>query len=138
GQSVMAQIKAGKKSEADFADDLKGFYTLFAPANGAKKGEGGQIVLMKAMLYLQVLDDTDKGKATLADLKANYPDTKAGKNVDKILASLDGQVAGKKIQDALATGATCPDFAEKDLSGKPISVASLKGKVVLVDFWATW
>jgi thiol-disulfide isomerase/thioredoxin len=31
-----------------------------------------------------------------------------------------------------------PDFAESDLDGKPLSVASRKGKVVLVDFWATW
>jgi thiol-disulfide isomerase/thioredoxin len=31
-----------------------------------------------------------------------------------------------------------PQFALKDLSGKNVSLASLKGKVVVVDFWATW
>ena len=31
-----------------------------------------------------------------------------------------------------------PDFAETDLTGKPISVGALKGNVVMVDFWATW
>jgi peroxiredoxin/YHS domain-containing protein len=31
-----------------------------------------------------------------------------------------------------------PPFALKDLAGKPISNESLKGKVVLLDFWATW
>lgn len=31
-----------------------------------------------------------------------------------------------------------PAFALKDLSGKDISLASLKGKIVIVDFWATW
>ena len=31
-----------------------------------------------------------------------------------------------------------PAFALSDLAGKPVSSASLKGKVVLVDFWATW
>jgi len=31
-----------------------------------------------------------------------------------------------------------PSFALKDLAGKPISTESLKGKVVLLDFWATW
>ena len=31
-----------------------------------------------------------------------------------------------------------PEFSLKDLSGKPISNETLKGKVVLLDFWATW
>jgi len=31
-----------------------------------------------------------------------------------------------------------PDFALTDLSGKPISLSELKGKVIFVNFWATW
>lgn len=31
-----------------------------------------------------------------------------------------------------------PKFALKDLSGKTVSLDQLKGKVVVVDFWATW
>lgn len=31
-----------------------------------------------------------------------------------------------------------PQFALKDMEGKQVSLASLKGKVVVVDFWATW
>ncbi len=31
-----------------------------------------------------------------------------------------------------------PDFTLLDLNGKEISLAGLKGKVVVVDFWATW
>ena len=31
-----------------------------------------------------------------------------------------------------------PDVTFKDLQGKNVPLASLKGKVVLVDFWATW
>ncbi len=31
-----------------------------------------------------------------------------------------------------------PAFALTDLTGRPLSPASLKGKVVLLDFWATW
>jgi peroxiredoxin len=30
------------------------------------------------------------------------------------------------------------DFSLKDAYGKPLSLSSLKGKVVLVNFWATW
>src|SRR6266852_3623415 len=31
-----------------------------------------------------------------------------------------------------------PDFTVKDLQGREISSADLRGKVVLIDFWATW
>jgi thiol-disulfide isomerase/thioredoxin len=35
-------------------------------------------------------------------------------------------------------GSRLPDFAVKDLQGREISSADLRGKVVLIDFWATW
>jgi peroxiredoxin len=31
-----------------------------------------------------------------------------------------------------------PDFTLPDVNGKPVSLSSLKGKYVLVDFWASW
>ena len=35
-------------------------------------------------------------------------------------------------------GSRMPDFSMKDLQGHEISSADLRGKVVLIDFWATW
>jgi thiol-disulfide isomerase/thioredoxin len=35
-------------------------------------------------------------------------------------------------------GSRLPDFTVKDLQGHEISSADLRGKVVLIDFWATW
>ncbi|ABF42927.1 Thioredoxin-like protein [Candidatus Koribacter versatilis Ellin345] len=37
-----------------------------------------------------------------------------------------------------ASKTTGPQFTVTDLNGKTIDSASLRGKVVLVDFWATW
>jgi peroxiredoxin len=48
------------------------------------------------------------------------------------------QMEAQKIQAALAVGVKFPDFNEKDTAGKPLSIANYKGKVVLIDFWATW
>lgn len=39
---------------------------------------------------------------------------------------------------AISQGDGAPDIKLTDLSGKAVSLASLKGKVVLVDFWASW
>jgi|ERR1700683_4769977 thiol-disulfide isomerase/thioredoxin len=35
-------------------------------------------------------------------------------------------------------GSRLPDFTVKDLQGHEISSGDLRGKVVLIDFWATW
>jgi len=35
-------------------------------------------------------------------------------------------------------GSRLPDFSVKDFQGREISSAGLRGKVVLIDFWATW
>jgi cytochrome oxidase Cu insertion factor (SCO1/SenC/PrrC family) len=35
-------------------------------------------------------------------------------------------------------GSHLPDFSVKDFQGRAVSSADLRGKVVLIDFWATW
>jgi thiol-disulfide isomerase/thioredoxin len=35
-------------------------------------------------------------------------------------------------------GSTLPDFSVKDLQESPLSSSDLRGKVILIDFWATW
>lgn len=39
---------------------------------------------------------------------------------------------------ALGTGAKAPEIGLKDTAGRPVAIADLRGKVVLVDFWASW
>lgn len=38
----------------------------------------------------------------------------------------------------LAVGGEAPDFTVNGIDGNPISLSDFKGKVVLVDFWASW
>lgn len=35
-------------------------------------------------------------------------------------------------------GTSAPDFAARDLQGRPVSLADLRGEVVLLNIWATW
>jgi thiol-disulfide isomerase/thioredoxin len=44
----------------------------------------------------------------------------------------------KAVIAAGEVGSHLPDFALKDLQGREISSNDLRGKVVLIDFWATW
>jgi thiol-disulfide isomerase/thioredoxin len=42
------------------------------------------------------------------------------------------------LAEGAMTGQAAPALVVKDLAGNDVSLASLKGKVVVVDFWATW
>jgi thiol-disulfide isomerase/thioredoxin len=44
----------------------------------------------------------------------------------------------EKVIRAGEIGSRLPDFTVDDLQGHKISSADLRGKVVLIDFWATW
>ena len=46
-----------------------------------------------------------------------------------------GQI--KRIK-GLAVGEEAPDFTLNDPEGKPVALSSLRGKFVLIDFWASW
>ena len=42
------------------------------------------------------------------------------------------------VQEELAVGKPAPNFTLKDLNGKDVSLSDYKGKIVLINFWATW
>lgn len=135
---VNGKLHEGKKTESDLAPELKEFDELIEKHKGEKTDDTAQIILMKAMLYLEVFNDSATGTTLVQQIKSDYPDTKAGKSAEEILANIQRQEAAKKIQQTLVVGAQFPDFEAKDLDGKPLSVSNYKGKVLLVDFWATW
>jgi peroxiredoxin len=135
---IQTKLKEGGKTEKDLADDLKEFEALLAKHQGEKTDAVAQILLMEAMVYLQVLDNTEKGTELIKQLKREFPDTQPGQNADKVLEQLRKQEEARKIQQTLVEGTKFPDFDEKDVAGKPVSVANYKGRVVLIDFWATW
>ncbi|MFP5041552.1 redoxin domain-containing protein [Parasediminibacterium sp. JCM 36343] len=59
-------------------------------------------------------------------------------------ASIQQSYYGKKLKqilDALkstAVGTLAPSFTSNNINGQPVSLASFKGKYVLLDFWASW
>jgi len=137
-QETKAKLQAGAKTEAALAEEMKEFDALLAEHKDEKTDAVAQVLFMKAMLYVEVIQDYDKGGELLKQLKADFPGTQQGKAVDEILPKLEQQKEAMKLQAGLKPGVAFPDFNEKDLAGEPLSIAKFKGKVVLVDFWATW
>jgi peroxiredoxin len=128
---INTKIQAGKRTESDLAPELKEFDALRAKYKDEKTDDSAQILFMEAMLYQQILKDTAKGDALTAQLKRDFPDSAPVKRMQE-------QEEAKKIQAGLVEGTKFPDFDVKDTAGKPLSIANYKGKVVLLDFWATW
>ncbi len=132
---VQTKLKEGKRTEAELASELKEFDAL-----AAKNSEevASQVMFMKATLYIQALREPAKGVAVLEQIKTKYPNTKIAGQVGEIIASIQQQAEAGKTNNALTVGATFPPFEVKDLNGKPLSIAGMKAKVILIDFWATW
>jgi thiol-disulfide isomerase/thioredoxin len=135
---VKAKLKAGQQTEAELAGELQEFDALLAKHKGEKTDAVAQILFMKAMLYVEVFEKPAKAAELIRQLKADFPETKPGADADRLLAALAQQEEARKTQGALAVGAKFPDFAERDLAGNPLTLAACKGKLVLIDFWATW
>ena len=76
--------------------------------------------------------DVAGAKATWQSLKDFYAESPLAGDVAKFA---EGQLS---TLEAVGKDATpFPDTA-KDLEGKPVTVGDYKGKVLLIDFWATW
>ena len=55
-----------------------------------------------------------------------------------ILISVSGKAQNIKNTQRIGKGDTIPDLVMKNLDGEKVSLQSLRGKLVLVYFWASW
>lgn len=62
------------------------------------------------------------GSPTIEQVKSNYAQLKAQ----------------HEAMDFLAPGKIAPDFSQQKVDGSPLKLSDLRGKIVLIDFWASW
>jgi peroxiredoxin len=79
---------------------------------------------------------------TVKNLMANLT-KKFSKNtsVTEMAKQLNQYVAAQNNASTntdIATGQMAPDFTLPDVNGQPFKLSSLRGKYVLIDFWASW
>ena len=58
-----------------------------------------------------------------------------------VLITAAMQLSCRSSQNAHAPGAIhsdAPDFSLQDVAGRPLTLSGNRGKVVLLNFWATW
>ena len=52
--------------------------------------------------------------------------------------ALQEQKAREEARKNMVEGVVAPDFTLKDLQGKDLTLSSLRGKYVVLDFWGSW
>lgn len=136
--TVREKIGKGQHSEADYQAELKRFDELEEKYASQKDDDAAAIPFMRGTLYLQVFGDMDKGEKMLQKVKADYPGTRHANAVDDIVATLKDRAAAEKKKEELV-GKAAPELKFKWSNRKGLTTLSgLKGKVVVLDFWATW
>ncbi len=86
------------------------------------------ITPLAVMRYNQVADDIVKMEGLYNQLAPEIKSSPMGLYIAQLVA--DGKKNG--------VGTLLPDFTQADTAGVPVSLSSLRGKYVLIDFWASW
>ncbi|MGN6532692.1 MAG: redoxin domain-containing protein [Ginsengibacter sp.] len=94
------------------------------------------ITALFALSYTQDVQ-MDTVKNLIANLTKKFP---KNSSVAEMQKQFDQYVAGQGNQSSgdIAVGQMAPDITLPDVDGKSFSLSSLRGKYVLVDFWASW
>ena len=81
-----------------------------------------------ALTGKSIISDVKKFEAQFNGMNASFRNSDEGKKLEE------------KIRKSYKTsmGAVAPEFAQNNLEGQPITLSSLRGKYVLIDFWASW
>lgn len=84
---------------------------------------------------LTILDELASPENLADFIKPSFEALATELKLSKLGKSLEAKIAemGK-----LAVGSLAPDFTLPDTAGNNLSLSSLRGKYVLVDFWASW
>ena len=131
---VTAYKKAmSEKDEAGAEKAVKEYETLEAEKLEVVKSfvkDNANSVAASYIAYRNLLNQLE-----VSEMEALYnafgEDVKASSSALAIKSKLD-------ILKNVAVGQPAPDFTLNTPEGTPLSLSSLKGKVVVIDFWASW
>ncbi len=93
-----------------------------------KENPGSFITPLAVIRHSQLMDDPFKTEELYNMMSA------------PVKSSVLGNFVAQQVTDGKrnAIGTVLADFTQSDTAGKPVSLSSLRGKYVLIDFWASW
>ena len=140
GSGATANDSVVKSIRNDFDGILKRFTDYcFSFADTCTSPVAAMFIINRAPV-----DDVSQFEAPLAKLASRFP---KHKGLEATIASVKELVARKNTPAQAAPantaatpgpGAMAPDITMNDVNDQPFSLSQLRGKYVLVDFWASW
>jgi thiol-disulfide isomerase/thioredoxin len=100
------------------------------------------IIMLYASSFLNLEADMVYGKKILARMESLAPKSIYTIQFKDRLTQLENQMNAQKAQQEkeknTAVGGIAPDINLKTPDGQLLKLSSLRGKIVLLDFWASW
>jgi thiol-disulfide isomerase/thioredoxin len=150
--SIQNKVKeyagAGDKAKMNQANtDLQVAYNTFiADRNAYVAKYSDSPALLGVLSHINPKQDFEQLKKIESALLSSMPKSPYYYSVKSLRERTESEVAEeirrKKEQEELANrlapGKLAPEINMNDREGKPLPLSSLRGKVVLIDFWASW
>lgn len=85
-----------------------------------------------------IISNLEDAEAAMNKLAPAVRNGKFSEVLDNVQKQIDADKAQKEAAKKVADGMPAPDFTLNDINGKPLSLSSLRGKFVVLDFWGSW
>ncbi|MBK8557712.1 MAG: TlpA family protein disulfide reductase [Lewinellaceae bacterium] len=136
----------GSETATCYTNMVKGLYTNQFTAGDQVKNyiaEKSCSPLMTAFFTVQLLGRdaasfVDEFKAASKGLNDAMPGSKYATDFANIVSTLDTQLAQAQGGQGIKVGEMAPDIELPGPDGKTHKLSDLRGKIVLLDFWASW
>lgn len=143
-REIQLKVQNAEQNQAPDIDSIRSkarqeYYALYDNQNKTvkqliEKADTGVVALNLAIFALNMLDPNQEA-AYLADLHGKF---KKATPKSRYFKSFDTMFRAMFPEEKIKQNMEAPDIQLPDPTGKKVTLSSLKGKVVVIDFWASW